>query len=64
MLEPPDIQHTQIAACLEKKYGLSATEIKFLPLGADVDTAVFHVTTENAQDFFSNFGEAAYQRVE
>ena len=41
MLEPPDVQDGQIVACLQAAYGSSSTEIAFLPLGADVDTALW-----------------------
>jgi spectinomycin phosphotransferase len=52
MLEPPDVQEAQHIACLEAAYGLSITEIAFLPLGADVDTAVYRVVADDTTPYF------------
>jgi spectinomycin phosphotransferase len=52
MLVPPDVQDAQIIACLESAYGLSITEIAFLPLGADTDTAVYRVVADDATPYF------------
>lgn len=41
MLEPPDLDHQFILARLRDEYGLPVTRLTFLPLGADVNTAVF-----------------------
>ena len=45
MLEKPAIQDEKIVACLLKDYGLSAVHITFLPLGRDINTAVYHIQT-------------------
>lgn len=52
MLDPPDVHGAQIIACLEAAYGLSIAEIAFLPLGADVDTAVYRVVADDTQQYF------------
>lgn len=46
MLEKPDLADEKIVACLQAAYGLSVTEVMFLPLGADENTAVYHITTD------------------
>jgi spectinomycin phosphotransferase len=52
MLKPPDVPDAQLMACLEAAYGLSITEIAFLPLGADVDTAVYRVAAADTTPYF------------
>src|SRR4051794_14521719 len=48
MLERPSLADEKITACLQAEYGLLATEIVFLPLGADMNTAVFRVDMDAA----------------
>jgi spectinomycin phosphotransferase len=43
MLEPPPLPTLAIAGCLRDAYCLVAREISFLPLGADLNTAVYRV---------------------
>jgi spectinomycin phosphotransferase len=38
---PPDISIDAVAACLADAYGVRPTDITFLPLGADANTAVY-----------------------
>jgi spectinomycin phosphotransferase len=52
MLEKPDLPDARIAACLQDEYGLRAAEIAFLPLGADVNTAVYRVVADDATPYF------------
>jgi spectinomycin phosphotransferase len=52
MLEKPDLPDEKIAACLQKEYGLTAVQLTFLPLGADVNTAVYRVTTSDESPYF------------
>jgi spectinomycin phosphotransferase len=63
MLEPPDVQDAQIIACLEAAYGLSITEIAFLPLGADVDTAVYRVVADNTTQYFLKLRRGLFSEV-
>jgi spectinomycin phosphotransferase len=46
MLEKPDLQDEKIIACLQAEYGLLVAQITFLPLGADVNTAVYRVVAD------------------
>jgi spectinomycin phosphotransferase len=43
MLEAPDLSLSQLAEVVQRDYGLVVQQIVFLPLGADVNTAVFRV---------------------
>jgi hypothetical protein len=40
MLEKPDIHVESLTACLQADYDVRARTVEFLPLGADVHTAV------------------------
>jgi spectinomycin phosphotransferase len=52
MLEKPTISDEKIVACLQAEYGLSVAEIEFLPLGADLNTAVYRAVTQAKQPYF------------
>ena len=52
MLEKPDLQDEILAACLQDAYGIQATEIQFLPLGADRNTVVYRVQSAAALPYF------------
>jgi len=52
MLEKPDLQAETILACVQAEYGLAAAQVEFLPLGADLNTAVYRVVTENDTPYF------------
>lgn len=52
MLEKPDLRDERIIACLENEYGLSVDQIAFLPLGADLSTAVYRVVADDETPYF------------
>jgi spectinomycin phosphotransferase len=52
MLEKPDISLAGIAACLQAAYGVTAVQIIFLPLGADQNTAVYRIETNDEPPYF------------
>jgi spectinomycin phosphotransferase len=52
MLEKPDLQDEKIGACLQEAYGLRADRVEFLPLGADLNTAVYRAAGEDGALFF------------
>jgi spectinomycin phosphotransferase len=52
MLEPPDLSPALIAANLRQTYALPAAQIAFLPLGADVSTAVYRVVAAGGRPYF------------
>lgn len=64
MLIKPDLKDEAIVKCLRDAYGLNVHKISFLPLGADLNTAVYRVTTSSKVDYFlklrrGEFNEAA-----
>lgn len=52
MLEKPDVNDETLRACLRDQYGLHVTEIAFLPIGNDVDTAVYRVVADDVTPYF------------
>jgi len=52
MLEKPDLQDEKIIACLQDEYGLPVVQVAFLPLGADLNTAVYRVVAEDETPYF------------
>ncbi len=52
MLEKPDLPDDRLNSCLHDDYGLRIAEISFLPLGADVNTAVYRAVTEDGTPYF------------
>ena len=52
MLEKPDIQEEKIIACLQAEYGLPVAKVVFLPLGADLNTAVYRVAADDEKTYF------------
>jgi spectinomycin phosphotransferase len=52
MLEKPNIPDELIISYLEKEYNLRAAELAFLPLGADMGTAVYRVVAGDGTAYF------------
>ena len=52
MLEKPDLRDGKIIACLGDEYGLNIVQVFFLPRGADVNTAVYRVVTDDESSYF------------
>ena len=52
MLQKPSIPDQVIANCLQTDYGISAVHLTFLPLGADINTAVYHIQSPNHPPYF------------
>ena len=52
MLEKPNIKKEKIVAYLESEYGIHNAYIKFLPFGADINTAVYKVLSTNGDCYF------------
>ena len=64
MLEKPDIQDEKIIACLWEEYELPVAQLTFLPLGADLNTAVYRVVAGDETSYFlklrrGNFDETS-----
>ena len=59
-----ELTDEQLIDCLRNEYNLSIETILFLPLGVDMDTAVYRVTTKDGSNYFvkvrkGNFHEAS-----
>jgi spectinomycin phosphotransferase len=52
MLGKPDLPDDNIIACVNAAYDLHVAAIAFLPLGADVNTAVYRVVTDDDASYF------------
>lgn len=52
MLERPDIPDEVITSRLQEQYNLEVTSLSFLPIGADLRTAVYRVITDDGRDYF------------
>jgi spectinomycin phosphotransferase len=63
MLEKPALQDEKISACLCNNYGLSLVAIRFLPLGADLGTAVYHAIAQDGQEYFVKLRRAPFDEI-
>jgi len=52
MLEKPELKDEKIIQFLSKEYGLSVDNIAFLPLGADLNTAVYRAVAKDGTVYF------------
>jgi spectinomycin phosphotransferase len=52
MLEKPDLEDEFIIRCAETEFELVVEQFEFLPIGADRDTAVYRLTSEDGKPFF------------
>ncbi len=64
MLTPPDLANDSIIACMRANYDLRISQVAFLPIGADVNSAVYRVTADDGTPYFlklrrGNFDELA-----
>ena len=63
MLEKPDLKDQLIASRLHEEYGLHASQVTFLPLGADVNTAVDRIVTEDETAYFLKLRKGAFDQL-
>lgn len=52
MLEKPTLSEDQIVARVSQAYALPVSRLAFLPIGADIHTAVYRVDTKDERTFF------------
>jgi spectinomycin phosphotransferase len=53
--DDPGLVLDTIAACLDVQYGLRVSSVTFLPLGYDLNAAVYKVITEGGTNYFLKF---------
>ena len=63
MLEKPDLQEEKIVSCLQAKYGLLNTRVTFLPLGADMNTALYRVIAEDGTFYFLKLRSGFFNEI-
>lgn len=63
MLTAPDIPDEKIAACVQDAFGLRVAQIAFLPLGADVNTAVYRAVAEVGTPYFAKLRRGDFDEV-
>lgn len=61
MLEKPDLPDAKIIACLQEYYGLHIAQLTFLPLGADVNTVVYRVVTNDKTPYFLKLRSGVFE---
>jgi spectinomycin phosphotransferase len=63
MLEKPDLQDQLIISGLQEAYGLRVAQVTFLPLGADVNTAVYRLVTQVETAYFLKLRKGAFDET-
>ena len=63
MLEKPALSNESILALLGEVYGLSDARTEFLPLGADVNTAVYRVACAGSSRYFLKLRKGVFDEV-
>ena len=63
MLEKPAIADAEIVACVQDVFGLQVQEISFLPLGADVNTAVYRLVTKAQEACFLKIRSGPFREI-
>jgi spectinomycin phosphotransferase len=63
MLEKPDIREEIIVASIRAEFGLQVNQIKFLPLGADLNTAVYQAISGDATSYFVKLRKGEFEKT-
>ncbi len=63
MLEKPELAEERIGACLEQEFGLLVAQISFLPVGADLHTAVYRAMTADGRAYFVKLRRGAFDET-
>ena len=63
MLEKPDLPDEQLITCLQHDYGLRIVQVDFLPLGNDMNTAVYRVVADDARPYFLKLRRGAFDEI-
>ncbi|MGI8689426.1 MAG: phosphotransferase enzyme family protein [Thermomicrobiales bacterium] len=63
MLEKPDVPDEKLISCLRDHYGLHVTQVAFLPLGNDVNTAVYRVVADDGTPYFLKLRSGAFDET-
>ena len=63
MLEKPDLQDEIIVAGLLNDFGLPVAQLAFLPIGADLNTAVYRAWTGDGTSYFVKLRRGAFDDI-
>ena len=63
MLEKPSIPDEIIIECMQDVYGLTVSQVVFLPIGADYRTAVYRLTTNEETNYFLKLRRGAWDKT-
>lgn len=63
MLEKPDVPDESLLACLRDHYGLYSTQIAFLPVGNDVNTAVYRIDADDGTSYFVKLRSGSFDET-
>jgi spectinomycin phosphotransferase len=63
MLEKPDLPDEKLISCLQHDYGLRIVQVDFLPLGNDLNTAVYRVVAGDARPYFLKLRRGAFDET-
>jgi spectinomycin phosphotransferase len=63
MLERPPLHDQRIIAHLWRAYRLRITQVEFLPLGADANTAVYRAATEASAPYFLKLRKGNFEEI-
>jgi spectinomycin phosphotransferase len=63
MLEKPDLADAQLITCLQHNYELQIIQIDFLPLGNDMNTAVYRVVADDAHPYFLKLRSGHFDEI-
>lgn len=63
MLTPPDLADAHIAACLHDSYEKTVARATFLPIGADLNTAVYRVDTTDGTPYFLKLRRGDFDQI-
>jgi spectinomycin phosphotransferase len=63
MLEKPDLHDERVVACLLDAYGIQVEQVAFLPLGADMHTAVYRVVAEDRTPYFFKLRRGIFHEI-
>ncbi len=63
MLQKPSIPDEKISACLRAGFGLQTESLTFLPLGADLDTAVYRAMAADGKPYFLKLRRGTFDEM-
>ena len=63
MLEKPPLSDETILDQIQQEYGICANELTFLPLGADVNTAVYRLEAADGHAYFLKLRQGDFAEI-